>query len=34
VSSSEQSDAAVEEFMDYICNQVLADTLTIDCALA
>ena len=27
VSKSEVSDAAVEEYRDYICNQVLADTL-------
>ncbi len=29
VSSNEVSDAAVEQFRDYICNQVLADTLSI-----
>ena len=34
VSSSEESDAAVEEFREYICNQVLADTLAVDNALA
>ena len=32
LSSSEASDAAVEQFRDYICNQVLADTLIIDSA--
>ena len=34
VSSSEESDAAVEEFREYICNQVLADALAVDNALA
>ena len=29
VSSNEASDAAVEEFKEYICNQVLADSLVI-----
>ena len=33
ISSSEQSNAAVEQFREYICNQVLADSLTIDAAL-
>ena len=32
LSSSEASDAAVEQFRDYICNQVLADTLVVDSA--
>ena len=34
VSSSELSDAAVEQFREYICNQVLADSLVVDAALA
>ena len=29
VSGSEASDAAVEEFKEYICNQVLADSLLV-----
>ena len=32
LSSSKASDAAVEQFRDYICNQVLADTLVVDSA--
>ena len=34
LSANEASDAAVEQFRDYICNQVLADTLVVDAALA
>ena len=34
LSSSEASDAAVEQFRDYICNQVLADSLKVDASLA
>ena len=34
VSSSQDSDAAVEQFGEYICNQVLADSLTVNAALA
>ena len=34
LSSNEASDAAVEQFRDYICNQVLADSLAVDAALA
>jgi isoleucyl-tRNA synthetase len=34
ISSSELSDAAVEQFSEYICNQVLADVLTVDATLA
>jgi isoleucyl-tRNA synthetase len=34
LSSSEASDAAVEQFREYICNQVLADSLVVDAALA
>ena len=34
VSSSQESDAAVEQFSEYICNQVLADSLTVDASLA
>ena len=30
LSSSEASDAAVEQFREYICNQVLADSLVVD----
>ena len=33
LSANEASDAAVEQFRDYICNQVLADTLVVDAAL-
>ena len=33
LSSNEASDAAVEQFHEYICNQVLADTLVVDTAL-
>ena len=33
LSSNEASDAAVEQFREYICNQVLADTLVVDTAL-
>lgn len=34
LSSNVLSDAAVEQFRDYICNQVLADTLVVDASLA
>ena len=34
LSSSEASDAAVEQFREYICNQVLADSLVVDESLA
>ena len=34
LSSNESSDAAVEQFRDYICNQVLADSLKVDASLA
>ena len=30
LSSNEVSDAAVEQFREYICNQVLADTIVVD----
>ena len=33
LSSSEISDAAVEQFRDYICNQVLADAIVVDASL-
>lgn len=34
LSSSEVSDAAVEQFREYICNQVLADSLEVNAALS
>ena len=34
LSSSDLSDAAVEQFREYICNQVLADSLEVDTALS
>ena len=34
VSASEASDAAVEQFREYICNQVLADSLVVSAELA
>ena len=34
LSSSDLSDAAVERFREYICNQVLADSLEVDTALS
>ena len=34
LSSSEVSDAAVEQFREYICNQVLADSLEVNVALS
>ena len=34
LSSSEVSDAAVEQFCEYICNQVLADSLEVNAALS
>ena len=34
LSSNEASDAAVEQFREYICNQVLADSIRVDAALA
>ena len=33
LSSGEISDAAVEQFRDYICNQVLADAIVVDASL-
>ena len=33
VSASEASDAAVEQFREYICNQVLADSLVVSAEL-
>jgi isoleucyl-tRNA synthetase len=33
LSSGEISDAAVEQFRDYICNQVLADVIVVDASL-
>jgi isoleucyl-tRNA synthetase len=33
LSSNEASDAAVEQFREYICNQVLADTIVVDAAI-
>ena len=34
LSSSDLSDAAVEQFREYICNQVLADSLEVNAALS
>ena len=34
LSRNDASDAAVEQFREYICNQVLADTLVVDATLA
>ncbi len=34
LSGNDASDAAVEQFREYICNQVLADTLVVDATLA
>ena len=34
LSNSDLSDAAVEQFREYICNQVLADSLEVDAALS
>ena len=34
LSSSDLSDAAVEQFCEYICNQVLADSLEVNAALS